>query len=253
MPVKDITILRTRFESGDAPSQQDFINLIDTVEEIRQTALTAMAAAGEITMVADQAARLTPPIPPVGSKVKQVDDQHTYIRGDTGDGTHDEDWIPIADAVIDIADVEDLQDALDDKLHNDADDSTEYPIQAKNFHLSACASAETMPIDAGLENSGELNIEIPGPALKMAYRSTSFVVDTIAGATDHPGHSASVLVRNTHTGAIVVQFPVTMVIFAGATAEQIPAGKSIMISVTIGDHLPAGGDPIRFASYAIEG
>lgn len=244
MAVKTVATLRTRFEGLDKPTQQDWTDLIDTMQSILETAQVAINTAQPVVVVADQAARLAAgPATQLGQRVKQSDNGLTYVKQQET-GSLAGDWVSIGDSVIEIADVTGLQSALDSKLINYDDDITTGPIRARNVRLEN--------VSVNLTGPGFLTTPIPGNGWEYAFRDQNFVFDLFLTGTPE-GHSITVGVKNIAVAPIDCSLGSSFIVFGQPFPVTIPAGKWLVVTVTCMPDPGYGTGPFYFISYALEG
>lgn len=248
MPVKTLSALRARFEDGDRPTPQDFIDLIDTLGSISDLAAVAITTAAPVLVVADQTARLAAgPGVDVGQRVKQTNTGSTYVK-QQDDGTDPGDWEEIGDSIIQIAEVTGLQDELDRRILNNTDDATTGSIGAVNYHTPNWSINLTDPVN--------VDVVFPNNAIEFAYRDSNLDISlTDSGLLDIYGQNQTLIIKNTSGSTITVDLVDDAVVFNGEFPISLPSGKMMTLTITampVADGDPEGMDPYFFVSYAIE-
>lgn len=249
MPIKPVSVLRTRFEGLDAPTQQDWIDLIDTMQGILDTADLAILTAQPVTLVADQAARLAlPPTFLPGQRAKQVDNGVTYVKQQQP-GSNLADWTEIGDALIEISDVFDLQNQLNSKLINYDWDITTGDIAARNYYLANISINNTGP--------AVVTIPIPGNAFEYAFRAVNFTISLVPYGAPNPvpeGCSSTVAIYNSGALPIDASLAPGFRVFGQPFPVTIPAGQWLLMTITILTDPGYGGSaPFYFIGYALQG
>lgn len=198
MAVKTIAQLRTRFAAeGAAPTQQDYVDLVDTLMNIEEQVDDILIALQPVEVVADEAARLAlGPTLALYRKVKQTDNGITYVK-QTGDGSNPADWVDIGDVQLVIPDVISLQDELDRRLNKIADDSTTGQLGLSNFYQSVHR------IDA-TTGSDVLETRFAEDKVVMVYRSVDFTILPDIVDTEDVNAQTILLVKNVSASPISV-------------------------------------------------
>jgi hypothetical protein len=249
MAIKTVAALRLKFEGLDAPTQQDWIDLIDTMQGIMDTADLAILTAQPVTLVANQAARLAlPPTFLPGQRAKQTDNGLTYVKQQQP-GSNLADWTEIGDASIEISDVFDLQNQLDSKLINYDWDITTGDIAAKNYYLANISINNTGP--------NIVSIPIPGNAFEYAFRDVNFTISLVPYGAPDPipeGCSSTVAIYNSGAGSIDASLDPGFRVFGQPFPVTIPNGKWLVMTITILPDPGYGGvAPFYFIGYALQG
>lgn len=249
MAVKTVAALRLRFEGNDRPTRQDWIDLIDTMQGILDSANLAIQTAQPVTLVADQAARLAlPPTFLPGQRAKQTNNGLTYVKQQQP-GTNLADWVEIGDSIITIPDVIGLQTALDSKLINYDWDITTGVITARNFYLQ----------NPSLNNTGPAVVISPMPwsAFEYAYRDQNFTISLNPTGSPDPvpeGCSNTIAVLNTSVAPIDASLTPGFRAFGQPFPVTIPPGKWLIFTITVlTDPGYGGAAPFYFIGYALEG
>lgn len=249
MAVKTIAQIRARFEGDDKPTPQDFIDLIDTLQNIRDLADQAIATAQPVTVVADQAARLAiGAATTIGQRVKQTDNGLTYVKQQEP-GTNNGDWASIGDALVTIGDVSGLSAELNRRLSLVIDNETSGRLGAKNFYVA----------NTGINLTGldVVTIAIPGEGFAWAWRDQDFEIGValMGGYPPDSGGSATVAIRN--TAAITLNVTVAPGIIVNGTDFPITLAPDNWMLVTVTclarPSWMAPGADLIFMSWAQEG
>ena len=201
MFTRDPNLIKALFLPGNKPSQTAWNNFFDFMASIEAEIGAAYAMLIQpVNVVADEAARLAVgPATHIGWRVKQLDNGITYIK-QVEDGTLDAHWEAIGDTYITIPDVDGAQAALDEKLVNDADDSTDYRLRMANHWCDrpvAAPGVDALPTQDVLQ----LNFSA---RTKYYYHEVDreFTVTRLLDVTALPGLPVYLLVRNLSAGAV---------------------------------------------------
>lgn len=249
MAVKTIAQIRARFEGNDKPTHQDFIDLIDTLENIRDLSNQAIATATPVTIVADQAARLALlGAIVVGARVKQTDNGLTYVKQQEN-GSLDAHWVSVGDSVIELDDVISLDSELNRKLTRLEANETTGRLGAKNFYVANPA--------INLTGADVVTLPIPGDGFSWAFRDQDFEIEVAPFGTYPPdsGSSVTCAIKNTSGGLINVTVQPGIIVNGTDFPITLDAGKWMMVTITClarPDFMAPGAD-LFFMSWGQEG
>lgn len=223
MAIKTIAALRAKFEGDDRPTEQDYKDLIDTIESIEQAAITSLSSAEPVEVVADEAARLAlGPSLDAGRRVKQTDNGITYVK-QVETGSLVGDWVAIGDAAIEIADVSGLQAALDQYLIKSASDTSTGKLGAQSFYLNEISLNNTTPA---------VNVFMPLYGFEYAFRSADFEIQVTEFTPPVDGASCTVAIKNTSGGPITATLDVGVIPMNGTFPAILSAGKWMVITIS---------------------
>lgn len=170
MAIRSIAHLKSFFQGvpkTDRPTTSEWTDLIDTISWYYDMANAALAAASPVILVADEAALLAGGASyAVGQRIKQLDIGKTFVKQQQP-GTSTGDYGEIGDTAIVISDVVGLQEQLDRRIINDADDASNSRIGVRNLFTNVIGDWQM------LGGPVEIQPDAAGPALNYPVATVS--------------------------------------------------------------------------------